>query len=124
MKFLLDENTSKATAQFLIQLGHTTFRIKEIHPGLEDFLVLELAVEKEAIIVTLDKDYGELIFKEGRLHTGVFFLRLEDQTEENVIKVLNWLLSRYSEAKLRRNFVTVTERDGKFKVRLTKISRP
>lgn len=116
MKFLLDENTSKSTAQFLTQLGHTVFRIKLINPGIEDFQVLKLTTEKEAILITLDKDYGELIFKHGKSHKGVIFLRLENQTSENTIKVLAWLLSTYPVEKFQHNFVTVTE-NGKFKAR-------
>src|SRR3989337_1395834 len=84
MKFLLDENIGKSVAYLLTQLGYTAFRIKEIHSGLEDVKVLELAVDKEAILITLDKDYGELIFKEGKFHKGVIFLRPEDQTSSNI----------------------------------------
>lgn len=49
MKFLLDENIGKSVARFLTQLGNTIFRIKEIHSGIEDFKVLELAVEKKPL---------------------------------------------------------------------------
>ena len=118
MKFLLDENTSKGTAFFLTRLGHTTFRIKQINPGMEDFEILKLAVEKEATLITLDKDYGELVFKESMSHQGVILLRLDDQTEENVTRALTWLLSCYSEEKF-KNFVTVTEKYGKFKARFS-----
>ena len=120
MKFLLDENISKNVAQFLTQLGHTAFRVKLINPGIEDYQVLRLANEKEAILITLDKDYGELIFKHGKSHKGVIFLRLENQTSENTIKVLAWLLSTYPVEKFQHNFVTTVEKDGRFKTRLQK----
>lgn len=119
MKFLLDENLGKSLALFLTHLEHTVFRIKNIYPGAEDFEVLDLAVEKNAVLVTLDKDYGELIFKEGKSHTGVIFLRLEDQTLVNTQRVVKWLLSDY-EDKLENSFTTVTEKDGKLKVRFRK----
>jgi len=122
MKFLLDENTSKLTAKFLTQLGHTVLRVKEINPGMEDYQVLELAVKKQAIIITLDKDYGELIFKESRSHNGVIFLRLENQSQDNTINTLRWLLSISSDKKLVNKFVTVTEKDGRLKVRFDKIT--
>jgi predicted nuclease of predicted toxin-antitoxin system len=120
MKFLLDENTSKLTAKFLTQLGHTVLRVKEIDPGMEDYQVLELAVNEQAIIITLDKDYGELIFKEGKLHSGVLFLRLENQTQDNTINTLRWFLSFYSDKRLINKFVTVTEKQGKLTVRFNK----
>lgn len=120
MRFLLDENTSKSTASFLTQLGHTVFRIKEISPGAEDIKILKLAVEKEASLITLDKDFGELIFKKDKSHKGVFFLRLDDQSAINVIEILKWLLLNYSEDKLENNFVTVIGKEEKFKVRFKK----
>lgn len=120
MKFLLDENISKSVALFLTQLGHTTFRIKKIYPGAEDFQVLELAIEKEAILITLDKDYGELVFKEGRLHTGIVFLRLDDQTISNVKRVIIWFLSKYPEDKIMNKFAVVIVKEGKLKVRFKK----
>ena len=117
MKFLLDENIGKSTAQFLTQLGHTAFRIKIISPGMEDYQVLEWAVEKEAILITLDKDYGQLICKYGKSHKGVIFLRLKDQSSGNITKVLAWLLATYPVENFPENFVTVTEKYGKFKAR-------
>ncbi len=119
MKFILDENIGKKVAYFLTELGHTVFRIRELNPGIEDFEVLELAIEKTSVLITLDKDFGELIFKEGKLHKGIIFLRLDDETQTNTIKVLTWLLSIYSEHELTGNFVTVTEKEDKFRVRFT-----
>ena len=119
MKFLLDENIGKSVANFLTQFGHTIFSVKKINPGLADLKVLELAVEKNAILITLDKDYGELIFKETKVHTGVLFLRLGNQTSLNIKKVLGWFLSIYSPDKIENNFIVITEKDNKLKVRIT-----
>src|SRR3990172_5881378 len=117
MKFLLDENIGKSIARFLVQLGYTTLRVKEIHSGLEDFKVLELAVEQETIVITLDKDYGELVFKEGKFHRGVIFLRLEDQTSSNIQRALSWFLTVYSKDRIGNYFAVVTEKMSKFKTR-------
>lgn len=116
MKFLLDENIGKNIASFLTQSGHKALRIKKIYPGAGDIQVLELAVEEEAFLITLDKDFGELIFKRGKSHTGVIFLRLEDQTVENTKRVIKWLLSHYHH-RIENSFTTVTEKEGKLKVR-------
>ncbi len=119
MKFLLDENIGKRVALFLIQLGHTVFRVKKIYSGAEDFQVLELSVENDAILITLDKDFGKLVFKEGKTHTGVIFLRLDNQTTTNTKKAINWFLSKYSEDKIVNNFAVVSEKLSKFKARFT-----
>lgn len=117
MKFLIDEDISPKIAAFLKQLGHSAIHIREIQLSLEDYQILEIAISKDSIVVTEDKNFGELIFKDSHAHNGVIFLRLEDQTLNNTRKALGWVLSKYPGSKLAGNFTTVTEKMGKFKAR-------
>lgn len=119
MKFLLDEDISPKLTVLLQKLGYPATHIREIQISLEDRQILEIAVTKEFIVITEDKDFGELVFKKGQVHIGVIFLRLEDQTLLNTQRVVKWLLSNYK-AKLENSFTTVTEKDGKLKVRFRK----
>ena len=114
MKFLLDENIGRKVAEFLRQSSHTTLRIKEIHPGLADFQVLDLAVSLNAIVITSDKDFGELVFKYGQIYTGIILLRLQNETSNNKIKALKKVLIRYKNIK---DFIVVTEKARKFEIR-------
>lgn len=116
MKFLLDENIGKQVARFLQNLGHIAIRIRNINPGIPDYEVLSLATSKDSILITSDRDYGELIFKERQPHTGVIYLRLYDQSSNNKIKALKLILSKHKDIK--RQFIRVKERDGKFRVKL------
>jgi predicted nuclease of predicted toxin-antitoxin system len=50
--------------------------ITEQSPGISDDEVLELANEKEAVLITADKDFGNLIFRLGRLSAGIILYRL------------------------------------------------
>lgn len=117
MKFLLDENIGKEVARFLEKPGHSTSRIRLISPGIEDYKVLELSVSKDSILITSDKDFGELIFKEKQPSTGVIFLRLEDESSENKIKAIKKIFLKHKNIK--NKFVTVKERGGKFRIRIT-----
>jgi len=45
-------------------------------PGIPDDRVLEEANSRHGLLVTSDKDFGELVFRLGRVHTGVVLLRL------------------------------------------------
>lgn len=116
MKFLLDENIGKQVARLLQNLDHTALRIREINPGIPDYEVLALAVSEEAILITSDRDYGELIFKEKQPHTGVIYLRLEDESSDNKIRALKLVFSKYKDIK--GQFIRVKEKDGKFRVKL------
>jgi predicted nuclease of predicted toxin-antitoxin system len=50
--------------------------VAEMSPGVTDDDVLRLATEEGALLVTSDKDFGELVFRQGRAHSGVVLLRL------------------------------------------------
>jgi predicted nuclease of predicted toxin-antitoxin system len=117
MQFLLDENTSKSLAKLLNHIGHSTIRIKEVQPGAEDIQVLELAVQNEAVLITLDKDFGELIFKDSKSHSGVIFLKLADQTTGNIEEAIVWFLSEYPESRIINKFSTISRSSRSFKAR-------
>ncbi len=116
MKFLLDENIGKEVARFLEQLGHSASRVKLISPGLGDYEVLDLSVSKDSILITSDKDFGALIFKEKQPSIGVIFLRLEDESSENKIKAIKKVFSKHK--KIRDKFITIKEKEGKFGIRV------
>jgi len=128
MKFLLDENIGKIVAKFLEQLGYSTSRIRLISPGIEDYGVLDLSVSKGSILITSDKDFGELIFKEEEPSSGVIFLRLQDESSDNKIKAIKLILSKHRYIKnkqascLRNKFITVKEKNGKFIIRVKEIT--
>jgi len=51
-------------------------------PGIDDGAVLELANDSESVLITSDKDFGELVFRQKRIHHGVVLTRLNGQSEE------------------------------------------
>lgn len=120
MKFLLDENISKKVAQYLKQLGHSTTRIREKFPGIPDYRVLEISNDKNLILITADKDFGELIFKSGYTSQSIILLRLKDQTSENSIKALRKVLDRDG-SKITGNFVVITKTMKGFRIRLRRL---
>jgi predicted nuclease of predicted toxin-antitoxin system len=77
MRFLLDQSTDARLLSFLKQLGHDVTRIGSHYPhGLPDQEVLALAKDKQRILITDDRDFGELVFRLKLPHAGVIFLRL------------------------------------------------
>lgn len=120
MKFLIDEDLSYKLVAFLAKLGHSAIHTREIKLSLKDFEILKIAIEQKFIILTFDKDFGELVFKKDKSHNGVIFLRLEDQTNKNVMRVLTWLLSTYEDNRFKNKFVTITEKEDRLRVRFRK----
>ena len=61
--FLANENFPKPSIKLLRDSGLVITSIQEKCPGISDAEVLEMAVESDLIILTFDRDYGELIFR-------------------------------------------------------------
>ena len=78
MKFILDENIDLRIADFLQQRGHQVTSIaRDYDHALPDHEVLALAVSEQRILITHDRDFGELVFAQGQVHTGVIYLRVQ-----------------------------------------------
>lgn len=76
MKFLGDENLDSQIVERLRLDGHTVWYVIEMEPGISDDDVLNLANTEGAILLTFDKDFGELVFRLGRIAAGVVLIRL------------------------------------------------
>lgn len=108
MRFLVDECAGPAVAEWLQQNGHTVFSAFNEAKGATDDQLLTKAAAEDWILITNDKDFGEMIFRERRPHRGVIFLRLSDETSINKIAVLRKVLSAHSDM-IAGHFVTATE---------------
>lgn len=76
MKFLLDVNVSRTTAEWLAQLGHEAACVADTDCRMSDDGILAWAVRESGVIITTDLDLEEMIWLESRPHCGV--LRLEN----------------------------------------------
>jgi len=63
MRFLANENFPLPSVYALRLAGHDVESIAESHSGWKDVQVLAHAVQSERIILTFDRDYGELLFR-------------------------------------------------------------
>ena len=76
MNLLADEGVDKQVVDALRLAGHTVTWILEQVPGSSDDLIIELANSMSALLITQDKDFGEMVFRRGFVHNGVVLLRL------------------------------------------------
>jgi predicted nuclease of predicted toxin-antitoxin system len=108
MRFLFDESTDARLAAYLNSLGHDATLVAQVHrPGIPDKQVLETARAGGRILVTDDRDFGELVFRQRQPHTGVIYFRLRDTLLSNRITRLFAVLTRYPEQI--DEFVVVTD---------------
>ena len=104
----MDECTGPVVARWLVQQHHDVISVFDELKGADDKEVIRIASEQNRILITNDKDFGELVFREKRQHKGVILLRLEDERVANKIAVLKNVLEKY-ENSLPRHFFVVTE---------------
>lgn len=76
MKFVADENIDRQIVDRLRKDGHMVVYVAEMDPGISDDVVLDLANQKDSLLLTADKDFGELVFRQHRVMTGVLLIRL------------------------------------------------
>lgn len=105
----MDECTGPTVAKWLNTEGHDVVSISPDRKGITDKEILKIAVEEIRILITNDKDFGELIFKHKLPHSGVIFLRLSDETAKNKILVLKNLIDHHNKIIDKGRFVVVTE---------------
>jgi predicted nuclease of predicted toxin-antitoxin system len=82
VNFVADEGVDWEVVQALRGKQHTVVYVAELSPGQDDDAVLKQANESAAILITADKDFGELVFRQKRVHNGVVLLRLHGQSPQ------------------------------------------
>lgn len=81
---------------------------------MSDIDILKIAASEERMIITMDKDFGELVYHSSMDHKGIILLRLEDATGSEKLEVMKMIISKYRD-KIKNHFC-VYQKD-KFRVR-------
>jgi len=76
LSLIADENVDRQIVALLRKEGHEVLYVAELDPGINDDDVLRQANERHALLLTADKDFGELVYRQRRLTEGVVLFRL------------------------------------------------
>jgi predicted nuclease of predicted toxin-antitoxin system len=116
VRFFTDHDVYAATIRLLRGLGHDVLTASQA--GLataEDIELLSFAAAEKRILVTRDRDYGALVFRDKAVG-GVIYLRLSPSTQEAAHARLAEVLKAHSEDALQGAFVTVEPERYRFRV--------
>lgn len=108
MKFLADVNIEKPMVDELRRMGYDITWVPEIDCYLEDMEILRIARKENRILLTNDKDFGEIVFRQRLIPAGIILFRIKGQNVGEKIKSLKKLLTFYKD-KIARHFVVVTK---------------
>lgn len=106
MKFLIDRCAGKVIADWLRAQGHDVVESRERGPDPGDRILLEWAKNESRIVVTIDTDFGQLIFLEKMPHCGL--VRLPDLAANQRVRIMADLLSRFSRELQEQAVITVS----------------
>jgi len=110
MRFLADENVPRATIERLRDAAHDVEAVSEVSPGVNDQAVLAHATRENRILLTFDRDYGDLVYRH-RLPapSGVVYFRSTPASPEQPADQLLALLA--NSGSLLEGTFTVVEAD-------------
>lgn len=114
LKFLVDVGVSKKLEKWLQDQGYDVKSTRDINPRMSDKEMLSIAVSEKRMVITMDKDFGELVFNSRLPHGGVLLLRLENSNSSEKIEVVRKILERHS-YKLLNKFSVF--KDGRLRIR-------
>ncbi|GAK50877.1 hypothetical protein U14_02118 [Candidatus Moduliflexus flocculans] len=115
IKFLIDVGVGKEVENYIGQQGYDMKAIRLLDPGMPDEEIILLAYREERMVITMDKDFGELVYHGTKKHCGVLLLRLEDAAGTEKARVIASIL-QYHAAQLDSHFCVFQK--GKLRIRI------
>ncbi|MGD2063701.1 MAG: DUF5615 family PIN-like protein [Nitrospirota bacterium] len=71
MRFLIDRCAGRRLAEWLRSRGHDTVECRDLGPDPGDRELLRRAMQEQRVLVTIDTDFGELVFADRAPHCGL-----------------------------------------------------
>jgi predicted nuclease of predicted toxin-antitoxin system len=100
VRLLLDENVSPVIGAALAAAGYDVRATVDACPGALDTAVVARASAEDRILVTEDKDFGELAFRDGLRPPGIIRLALPSyQPAEKAARLLDVLAAEGTRAR-------------------------
>jgi predicted nuclease of predicted toxin-antitoxin system len=94
MRILTDENIPLLAVHALRTAGHDVHSIRESARGISDIEIAEIGLREDRLILTFDKDFGEIVFRHhGNIPAGVILLRIAvpgpAELAEKIVRIVN-----------------------------------
>lgn len=106
MNFIADEGLDKTLVMLLRASGHDVFYFAEEAQSTDDETILDFANKENRILLTRDKDFGELIYRLQKVHTGIILIRLEELHSQTRSQIVAEFIEQNTE-KLIQHFIVI-----------------
>lgn len=95
MNIVADESVDGPVVAQLRRDRHRVDHVAEMSPGSSDNAVLDCANSQNAVLMTADKDFGELVFRLHRVSSGVILIRLSGLSAASKARMTSDALDAY-----------------------------
>ena len=106
MRFLVDESCDYSIVRELRAAGYDIAEIRIISPGASDNEVIEVANNEARILLTEDKDFGQLFFASSDKPPGVILIRFPANARKNITQSIIKFINDNA-VKIKGNFVVI-----------------
>lgn len=113
-RFLADESVDYQIVTRLREGGYEVEAIVEVNPSISDEEILEVANTLKAILITEDKDFGELTYRLKRPNHGIILIRLSGVEVEQKVKKVRQVIDSYL-GELRDRFTVISKNKVRIK---------
>ncbi len=110
LSFVADENFDFTVVKELRERGFSVLAIAESFFSIADPQVLQIAVDRNAILLTEDKDFGELVHRLRMPHCGILLVRLlKADSIEKTKRVCEVIGSQHNQLKNSFSVLTIDQ---------------
>ena len=117
MKFVADENVDVPLIARLRKDGHDVYAVIEMSAGISDDEVLTQANQRGVVLLTWDKDFGELVYRDRRYTCGIVLIRLSGLTAAEKIEIVVNVINEHA-SELANAFTVVSHRNLRIRPRI------
>lgn len=107
MRFLADESCDFLVVRALRAAGHDVVAVTELMSGSDDATVMDVAFREHRILLTEDKDFGQLVYADSQQSSGVILIRYPASARKALPEAVVTIVSRLA-ADLSRSFIVIT----------------
>ena len=117
MKFVADENVDLPVLARLRNDGHEIYAVIEMSAGVSDDEVLKQANRQGVVLLTSDKDFGELVYRDKRYTCGIVLIRLAGLSSSEKIEIVASVIREHA-SELENSFTVITHHNLRIRPRI------
>ena len=114
MKLLLDTCISKSARDYLVSTGYDVIWTAEWEKDPGDYEILSFAHQEGRVLVTLDKDFGELAIVRGLPHSGI--IRLSGISSKEQGNTCHTVIKKYEQDLKKGAIITVDKKKVRIRI--------